>query len=276
MGGFANDSAGNTIVWADNIDFSGNVIPDRSITANGQLLIGSTAAPNIQTGTLTSPSGTLTIGYSSPNITIDLTGGSTGIDSIQVDTTTGAGTNPVLPTGAGLITITGGQYPSATFGTRVVTLVSTAANKLEVQVQRSAAAAAANENLNGVAHFDSNSFAVDNLGFVTLSGGGFTWSNKSGAFAAAKNNGYFITGSCTGTLPAAPSIGDTIKFFVQGAFTLTIQANTGQKIQISSNLSSAAGTQVNTASGDAVELVYNSTGLQWNAAPGFVGAWNFT
>src|ERR1700687_1425375 len=80
MGGFANDAAGNTIVWADNIDFSGNVIVSRSITTNGQLLIGSTAAPNIRTGTLTSPSGSVTIGYSSPNITLDVTTGFTWTD----------------------------------------------------------------------------------------------------------------------------------------------------------------------------------------------------
>lgn len=276
MPGFANGT-----VYGTNIDLSGasQVTGHPTLITDGQLLIASTAlnagGTHVNVGQLTSPSGTVTIGYASPNITLDLSGGTTAIDSIAVDATTGAGTNPVLPNGAGLVTITGGQYATGTFGTRVVTIVSDAANQLRVEAQISSAVASTNSTKNGFAHFDSTSFAVDANGFVTLAGAGFTWSNKSGAFGAAKDNGYFITGSCTGTLPASPSIGDTIKFFVQGAFTLTILANTGQKIQFSSNLSSSAGTQVNTASGDSCELVYNSTSLQWDAVS-FVGAWNFT
>src|SRR5689334_6523200 len=119
-----------SVMYALNVDFTGNSLTSGTaqVTTNGQLLIGSTATPNIKVGTITSPSGTVTIGYSSPNITIDLAGGSTAIDSIQVDTTTGAGTNPVLPTAAGLVTYTGGQYPSGTFGTRVITINSAAPN----------------------------------------------------------------------------------------------------------------------------------------------------
>ena len=37
-------------------------------------------------GVLTSPGGTLTIGYSAPNITLDVTPGSVGIVTIQGDT----------------------------------------------------------------------------------------------------------------------------------------------------------------------------------------------
>src|SRR5262245_48117526 len=123
-----------SVMYALNVDFTGSSLTSGTaqVTSNGQLLIGSTALPNIQVGTLTSPGGTITIGYSSPNITLDLAGGSTGIDSIAVDTTTGAGTNPVLPTGAGLITMTGGQYASGTFGTRVITINSPAPNTLAV------------------------------------------------------------------------------------------------------------------------------------------------
>lgn len=110
---------------------------------------------------------------------------------------------------------------------------------------------------------------------INAAGGAMTWSVKSTSFNAAVNNGYFITGTATATLPASPSIGDEIAFFVQGAFTLTITGNTGQAIQIASNLSSAAGTQANTATGDACILVYDSTNTQWNALS-FVGAWNKT
>lgn len=102
MAGFRN-SGTIDVIYGDNVDFSGAAIPSPSITANGQLLVGSTVAPNIRTGTITSPSGTITIGYSSPNITIDLAGGSIGIDSISPN----SGTDPVFPDGAGKVTLIG-------------------------------------------------------------------------------------------------------------------------------------------------------------------------
>jgi hypothetical protein len=138
----------------------------------------------------------------------------------------------------------------------------------------------ANNNINVIGDGISAS-VVGNPGTHTLTislvgDGSFIWANKSTDFNAVAEHGYFITGNAVATLPAAPAIGDTIKFFVQGAFTLTLRANTGQFIQFATNISSSAGTQSNTASGDACELVYNSTGTQWNAGPGFVGAWNKT
>lgn len=64
----------NSTMWADNVDFRGvhPVVPQ--ITADGQLLIGSTAAPHIKAGTLlagpgitiTPGSGSITIGATSP------------------------------------------------------------------------------------------------------------------------------------------------------------------------------------------------------------------
>ena len=110
---------------------------------------------------------------------------------------------------------------------------------------------------------------------IEVNDGGYLWSNQSTNFNAAASNGYFITGNAIATLPASPGIGDTIQFFVQGAFTLTLQANTGQFIQFASVASSSAGTFSNTASGDSCEIVYNSTGTQWNCID-FTGAWNHT
>lgn len=110
---------------------------------------------------------------------------------------------------------------------------------------------------------------------IASSGGGVSWSSQTTNFNAAVNNGYFIAGNAVATLPASPSNGDAIAFFVDGAFTVTITANTGQTIQISSNVSSSAGTQANTATGDACTLVYRSTDTKW-CAVSFVGAWNKT
>lgn len=268
MGGFANDSLGNSIVWADNIDFSQNVIPSRSITANGQLLIGSTAAPNIRTGTLTSPGGTITIGYSSPNITIDLVGGSAAIEKIAVQT----GTTPIVPL-AGVVTFNGATVAA---GTNPVRTDGTGANTMALEVQLSQAIAGTDATKVGLAAFNSANFTVDANGFVSSLSTAFAWSDQSGAFAAAAANGYFITAVSTATLPALPSEGDTIRFIVDTASLLTIQANTGQKIRIGTTIGAAAGTAVNTQQGDAIELTYRSTGTTWFAANNPVGGWNVT
>ena len=269
MSGFDNET-----VYANNWDFRGTqpVIPQ--VTAVGQLPIGTGGSPAILVGSVTSPSGTITVGYSSPNITLDLAGGSSAIDSIAVDTTTGAGTNPVLPTAAGLVTMTGGQYATGTFGTRVITINSPAANTLAVEVQISSTNATSLVTKNGVAHFDSTSFTVDANGFVQSLGGGFTWNDVSGAFSPLKNNGYFITGTATANLPASPSQGDTIKFFVDHASqVLTIDAPGTQIIRLGSLVSSAGGTAVSTLQGDSVELVYRSSDTCWCAVCGFSGTW---
>lgn len=257
----------NDVMVADNVNFLTDGTTDATVTTNGQLLIGSTALPNIQVGTITSPLGTVTIGYSSPNITIDLAGGSVGADSFAVQT----GTSPVVPTGAGLVTINGAVVAA---GTNPVRSDGTGANTLAIEVQISQALAAADATKIGLSNFDSTSFAVAATGFVTLVGGGFTWNDVSGAFSPLKSNGYFITGTATGTLPAAPAQGDTIKFFVDHATqVLTIDAPGTQIIRFGTLVSSAGGTAVSTGHGDSVELVYRASDTCWCAIAGFTGTW---
>lgn len=106
---------------------------------------------------------------------------------------------------------------------------------------------------------------------------GFTWTDTSGAFSALKENGYFITGTATGTLPASPSQGDTIKFFVDHASqVLTIQATAGKIIRLGSLVSSSGGTFVSTLQGDSVELTYRTSDTCWCAIAGFTGTWTLT
>jgi hypothetical protein len=205
---------------------------------------------------------------------VSLIGGSAAIDSINVDASTVPGTDPVLPNGSGQITVTGGQVATGTIGANVIRTNSTAANTYTVEIQRTTTAAAADSTLNGVSHFDSTSFGVDANGFVTLSTGGFTWNDVSGAFSPLKNNGYFITGTATGTLPAVPAQGDIIKFFVDHATqVLTIDAPGTQIIRLGTLVSSAGGTAVSTAHGDSVELVYRASDTCWCAIAGFTGTW---
>ena len=129
MAGFRN-SGTIDVMFADNVDFSGATIPSPSITTNGQLLIGSTAAPNIKTGTITSPNGTITIGYSSPNITIDLTGGTVAIDSFIPN----SGTSPVVPDGSGSVSLLGSGSITTVGGTNTITAQLTGLTNHAIQV----------------------------------------------------------------------------------------------------------------------------------------------
>lgn len=266
MAGFDNE-----VVYGSNVDFSGSSTVTGQILTNGQLIIGSTAlnsgGTHINTGVLTSPLGTLNIGYSSPNITIDLVGGSVAADSFAMQT----GTSPVVPTANGLVTVNGAVVAA---GTNPVRSDGTGVNTFAIEVQISQALAAADATKIGLSNFDSTSFAVAATGFVTLNGGGFTWNDVSGAFSPLKNNGYFVTATATGTLPASPSQGDTIKFFVDHATqVLTIDAPGTQIIRIGTLVSSAGGTAVSTAHGDSVELVYRASDTCWCAIAGFTGTW---
>jgi hypothetical protein len=256
-----------TITFTDNMSFDGTE-RGGAMTTNGQLWIGSTAARHVKLGNLTSPLGTINIGYSNPNITLDLAGGEQAIDSIAVQT----GTSPIVPTIAGLVTINGAVVAA---GTNPVRSDGTGANTLAIEVQISQALAAADATKIGLSNFDSASFAVAATGFVTMAGGGgFTWNDVSGAFSPLKNNGYFITGTATGTLPASPVQGDTIKFFVDHASqVLTIDAPGTQIIRMGSLVTSAGGTAVSTLQGDSVELTYRASDTCWCAIAGFTGTW---
>lgn len=63
----------NSVMYADNVDFSGASPVSAKVTLNGQLLIGSTAAPNIRVATLTAGAGA-TITNGAGAITIGLAG----------------------------------------------------------------------------------------------------------------------------------------------------------------------------------------------------------
>ncbi len=89
MSGFDND-----IVFAKNADFTQadnqNVLEANGLATNGQLWIGTTAVnaggTHINVGTITSPLGTLSVGYSSPNITLDISGGGSAVEHLTGDT----------------------------------------------------------------------------------------------------------------------------------------------------------------------------------------------
>ncbi len=182
----------------------------------------------------------------------------TGNDSVVLSPTAGnwnifgastaAGTSPVRSTGSG--------------------------STLTLNVQKSQAIAATDATKVGLANFDSASFAVDANGFVTFTGKQ-VWSDVSGAVAAASNHGYFVTGTCTSTLPAAPAQGDVIEYIVDTTQILTIQANTGQFIRLANTISASAGTAANKLQGDSISLRYRTSDTTWLSLNGN-GQWDIT
>jgi hypothetical protein len=114
--------------------------------------------------------------FNSTQFTVDANGfvsslGGSTVVSFNVDAATPPGTDPVLPDGSGIVTVTGGQVAAGTTA-NVIQTNSLAANTYTIQIQRSSAQAVSTIGANGVAHFNSAEFTVDANGFVSLAGGG--------------------------------------------------------------------------------------------------------
>src|SRR5258708_31243313 len=67
-GGFSNGPL-ESVVYANNVDFSGNAQVNGEVTSNGQLLIGNSTSPKIRVGNLVGDS-TISVTYSAPNINL--------------------------------------------------------------------------------------------------------------------------------------------------------------------------------------------------------------
>lgn len=167
----------------------------------------------------TSSSGTISITGSAANpnnhtINFDLVGGTTAIDSIQVQNITAPGVNPVLPDGAGLMTVNGAVVANHSI---VLESRSRALNAYNLEIQYATSAAATDGTKSGVAHFNSTQFSVDAAGFVSLAGGGI----------ALDSLGVQGT-SGAGTNPVVPD--GTGKIEIQGAL---VAAGTNPLISVS-------------------------------------------
>jgi len=99
--------------------------------------------------------------------------GSTGpaTTKFDVDANTAPGTDPVVPTAAGVVTVTGAQVAAGTVGANVIRTDSLAANAYTIEIQRSTTNVSSDSTKNGVCHFSSTDFTVDADGFVQSTGG---------------------------------------------------------------------------------------------------------
>jgi hypothetical protein len=288
MGGFEND-----VMLAKNMNFDPAAAKPHLgiINSAGKLPIGTgntSPIPEILAGSLTSPLGTLSIGYASPNITIDLMGGGEGIDSIAVQT----GTSPVVPTAGGLVTINGAVVAA---GTNPVRSDGTGVNTLAIEVQISQAIAAADATKIGLCNFDSNIFTVAATGFVSTSGGTLVQSITGGpgititgtaavpiinsviftdttAATLAVDNGYFATAAGTYPLPATAAQGEMLIVVCDTAGAVVLDAPALNFIRIGSAITSSGGTVTSNAIGDSLTLRYRLSTLTWEATS-VIGTW---
>lgn len=310
MSGTSNVTGLESITFTDNMSFDGTPRIG-AMTTDGELWIGSTAGRHVKKGSITSPSGTITIGYSSPDITLDLAGGSIGIDSVSMQT----GTSPIVPTITGTIAIQGAAVLA---GTHPVRSDGTGPNTATLEVQISQAIAATDVTKIGLCNFDSTDFTVDANGFVALAGAGAgqtitgdsggaltptlgNWnilglsgsstsgsastltiksppfSQVGGSSTSAKNTGEFVTAAVTRTLPASAGLidGDLFIFVCTTAGALIIQSVTAQKIRIGSTITAAAGTATSNAIGDSLTLRFNATDGFFYAVS-VIGTWTLS
>ncbi len=101
MPGFEND-----VLLCSNVNFNTGLANPHPglITTNGQLIIGTTVlnagGTHLNIGNIVSPGGTISVGYNSPNITLEVMGGQTPVISFDVDY---APISTLPPTASGLV-----------------------------------------------------------------------------------------------------------------------------------------------------------------------------
>ncbi len=139
-------------------------------------------------------------------LTWSLTNG-VAASSFAVNANTAPGTNPVVPTAGGLVTIEGATVAahSVPIETR-----SRAANAFNVETQYASAIASTDGTKVGMAAFDSSLFTVDATGFVSMSGGANYISLSPYIVGTDAHSGYStialgiaaaVTGGATDTTP---------------------------------------------------------------------------
>jgi len=192
--------------------------------------------------------------------------------SFDIDANTAPGTDPVVPTALGVVTIGGAQVAAGTVSSGIRTN-SIAANSYRIEVQRSSAQAISSVAQNGICHFDSAQFSVDANGFVqSLASVAFVWQD-SGPAALAITNGYFATGAGAYTLPLGTADGQTIEIVDQVGGGVVVTAAGAQTIRVQNVNSSAGGTCTSTQFGDALRLIFRASIGEWQTCPGAGGNW---
>jgi hypothetical protein len=131
-------------------------------------------------------------------LTISLSGAGTAIGSVAVDANTSPGTNPVVATSGGLITVTGAQVAPSGVGANVIRTDSLAASTMTIEIQQTATAASKDTTKNGVAHFNNAQFTNDQ-GFISILGRSVNYTNVTHSLSpyTVLSTDYYISVDCS-------------------------------------------------------------------------------
>lgn len=245
-----------------------NVINDLgsgSITTSGSGNTITTQLTGLTANNILSGAGTATINLIPPSATSGVPLISQGVGSQPI-----FGTSVVAGGGTSSTSFnTNGVVISGTTSTSALTSLSLTSGQIVIGGTSTPAAATLTAGT-GISISNGNNSVT-----ISAAGMGITWSDNSGTFTANTNNGYFITGTSTPTMPASPNVGDTVAFILDAAATLTITGNTGQPLRIGSTVSASAGTCVSSTRGNAVVFVFRATDTTW-LAHSSIGTWSLT
>jgi hypothetical protein len=264
----------NDIVVLSNVDVSNTSPPNTStngFSSGGQLMIGTDVAQAVKIGSITSPLGTLSIGYSDPNVTIDLAAGGIDIDTLITD----VGGN-VTPDASGNVTVTGQVYSDGSVANTLTLGVSASlytflygngnnTDMLEIgpltngQLLIGSTGAAP---VAGTLTAGSGISITNGAGSITVAtvAGGLGWVEETTTSRAlvvdqgvVGNNAATITM----TLPATAAQFSIFRFVQKGAGAVKIAQNAGQTIHFGNTDSTtgAGGYIEATAQWDAVHLI---------------------
>lgn len=240
---------------------------------------------------------------------VQLNGGGIAATAFDVQANTAPGTDPVVPTAAGVVVINGAAVANHSV---VLETRSRAANAYNLEVQYATSAAATDATKSGVAHFDSAAFSVDANGFVTASttGLGKTITGDSGgalsptannwnilggpgvtttgsgstltinsvvftdttAATLAVDNGYNATAAGTYNMPATAAQGEMIIVFCDTAGAVVLDCPALNFIRVGNQITSSGGTATSTQIGDSLTLRYRLSSLTWEATS-VIGNW---
>lgn len=112
---------------------------------------------------------------------------------------------------------------------------------------------------------------------VNVETNGYDWSERNANFNIAIQNGYFCNAALTASLPATAGlvIGNSTIIYVDTVAGVTIQAATGQFIQVGSTISASAGTAQSNTRGAILELIFKPSDLTWHTMSS-LGVWTVT
>lgn len=203
---------------------------------------------------------------------VQLNGGGIATTSFDVQANTAPGTDPVVPSSAGVVTVNGAVVANHSV---VLESRSRAANAYNLEVQYATTAASTDGTKSGVAHFNSAQFSVDANGFVSSIGGGMSWVFVTGTTQTFAANTGYVTGNggqITFTLPATAVLGDQFIIAGNSAGGWKIAQNGGQQIYVGSSSTTvgAGGSVTSTNAHDSITIVCavaNTTFIAYN----FVG-----